>query len=151
MPQLKITLPDEIRSLLDRATAQSGKSLSQEIQARLMLTFERDLLDKPTQELLGAVESLANLIRSQLGQAWHEHAGANVALYAAVGAAMRRWQAPGEAVLPPVEQAQLVASDDPVAYGVALEALLYQIKRISSDLAREQLTDILEKGKGGKS
>jgi hypothetical protein len=143
-------LPDEIRSLLDRAVAQSGKSLSQEIQQRLVWTFEQELLDKPTRDLLVAVISLAALIRTQLGQAWYEQAGANEVFSAAIGSQVLRQRPPGEIVLPPAEE-RLIATDDPVALGVAIEALFYQVATIGTETMREQIEKEVKKAKGGKS
>jgi hypothetical protein len=158
MPQLKITLPDFIRADLDRASAKSGKSLSQEIQGRLARTFEQDTVDKPTQDLLAAIIRFDSVIQVQSGHAWHEHAGANVALSAAIRARLARLRPPGAMVLPPVEgRTQFVATDDPTEMGVGLEALQTQMAAIDDpdlieamEKSHQELKQIHE-GKGGKS
>jgi hypothetical protein len=140
MPQLKITLPDDIRADLDRAATKSGKSLSQEIQGRLARSFEQDTIDKPTQDLLAAIITFDGLIQTQSGQTWHERAGANVALSAAIRARLARLRPPGLAVLPPLEgRTQFVATDDPAEMGVGLEALALRMAAVDDPKLMEQM------------
>jgi hypothetical protein len=73
MQQLKISLPDETRAALDAASAQSGKSLADEIRTRLAWSFEQDAVDKPTRDLLVDIGGLAEQLARDKGFRWHSH------------------------------------------------------------------------------
>jgi hypothetical protein len=72
MQQLKISLPDGTRAALDEASAESGRSLAEEIRERLGWSFEYERLDKPTRELLFAAKELAAMFQPDTGENWSE-------------------------------------------------------------------------------
>jgi hypothetical protein len=69
---LKISLPDGTRAALDAASAQSGKSLAEEIRERLAWSFEADVSPGPMRDLLFAVRQLGRLFYIDTGRNWHE-------------------------------------------------------------------------------
>ena len=78
MQRLKIALPDELRARLDAASKKSGKSVAEEIRARVEASFTRDaVVDKPTRDFLEGLALMPAEIARELNAAWHEHAGAH--------------------------------------------------------------------------
>ncbi|MGY8706636.1 hypothetical protein RAD16_12930 [Bradyrhizobium sp. 18BD] len=82
--QLKITLEDDQRSHLDRATQVSGKSLSEEIRTRLSLSFLFEASGQNTCDLAIALLRLAAEVESDVGFAWFENEQARATFVAAV-------------------------------------------------------------------
>ena len=81
--QLKITLDDDQRSQLDRATEQSGKSLSEEIRDRLSLSFLFEMRGQDTSDLLIALLRIAAVVESEIGFDWSESEKARATFVAA--------------------------------------------------------------------
>jgi hypothetical protein len=125
MQSLKISLPDETRAALDAASAQSGKSLADEIRVRLARSFARDAGDKPTRDLQTAVDRLTNLIRWQFGHAWHSSADAYAAFTFGIMGAIGRHKPADDAAPKSDQPVQLIASDEPRTIGLGLEALAF--------------------------
>jgi hypothetical protein len=125
MQSLKISLPDETRAALDAASAQSGKSLADEIRNRLAWSFARDAGDKPTRDLQSAVDRLTNLIRLQFGHAWHSSADAYAAFTFGIMGAIGRHKPADDAAPKSDRPVPLIASDEPATIGIGLEALAF--------------------------
>jgi hypothetical protein len=141
MKQLKVGLPDALRSRLGTAAAASGKGLAEEIRGRLERTFENEIErgDAPTLKLSEAIEKLATLVSIQTGHAWHAHPAANRVMRFAITGRLARLTPQGDAVFAPSElpTARLVApgSDDPEAMGLALETLEFHTPPMTPELA----------------
>ena len=82
--QLKITLEDDQRSQLDRATEQSGKSLSEEIRDRLSLSFLLEMRGRDTADLLIALLRIADVVEDEIGFDWSESERARATFVSAV-------------------------------------------------------------------
>ncbi|MCK1407112.1 hypothetical protein [Bradyrhizobium sp. 76] len=82
--QLKITLDDDQRSQLDRATEQSGKSLSEEIRERLSLSFLLEMRSRDTADLLFALLRIADVVADEIGFDWSENERARATFVSAV-------------------------------------------------------------------
>jgi hypothetical protein len=63
---------------------QSDLGMTESIKRGLALLFARDLVDPKTRELADLVVTFASRIERETGHAWHSHAGANRALFAAL-------------------------------------------------------------------
>jgi hypothetical protein len=125
---LKISLPDDVRTALDAASAQSGKSLADEIRSRLAWSFRQDLVDKPTRDLQTAVDRLAGLVELQFGHAWHAGADAFAAFTLGVAGAIGRHKLDENAAPPKSgRRVRLIASDEPATIGLGLEALAFNM------------------------
>ena len=83
MKQLKISLPDDLRSQLDAAAEKTNQSLAEEIRSRLEQTFEADAFDRETRELAASVMRMANQIQRGFGS-WHQRPKAHEALARAI-------------------------------------------------------------------
>jgi hypothetical protein len=125
MQSLKISLLDETRAMLDAACAQSGKSLADEIRRRLAWSFAQEAVDKPTRDLQIAVKRLAGLTELQFGHAWHLGADAYAAFTFGLMAAIGRHKPADDAAPKSERPVQLIASDEPTAIGLGLEALAF--------------------------
>ena len=93
---------------------------------RLERTFVDDGIEPETRKLMAAIANLDFL--TWLGTnrlRWHSHPGANQVLRHAIAARLQRLRPPGEAVFATGELAvpPLVASEDPQAIGLAIEAI----------------------------
>jgi hypothetical protein len=85
MKQMKVALPDDLRARLDAASEKSGRSVAEEIRARVEQSFTRDaVVDKPTRDFLEGVALMAAEIELETGAAWHKHAGAHGVLTQAI-------------------------------------------------------------------
>jgi hypothetical protein len=124
MQQLKISLPDETRAALDAASAQSGKSLADEIRARLAWSFEQDAVDKPTRDLQADIAGLAEQLSRDKRFSWYAHDKARQTFIEAVKdwitnlKPTRRWpllkpETPGATAL-------MWGDDDPATLGRAI-------------------------------
>ncbi len=111
MKQLKVSLPDDLRAKLDKATTLSDKSLGDEIRTRLERTFDEDSVEKPTRDLIEAVKWMAAEIRRQVHLPWYYTVKSNEAM----AAAMQTWL---EIVRPPrTDEGDLFGPDDPPTLG----------------------------------
>jgi hypothetical protein len=85
MKQMKVALPEELRARLDAASEKSGRSVAEEIRARVEASFTRDaVVDKPTRDLFEGLALLPAEVEFETGAAWHEHAGAHETLTQAI-------------------------------------------------------------------
>jgi len=128
MTQLKVSLPDDLRSWLEAAVEGTGRSLGDEIRQRLEATFDREeKLDNQTLRLAYAIDRLASYVFLQTNHRWYDHAAANRVMRHAITARLARLRPEGDPVFQPDElpKHRLVAagSDDPEAMGLGLEAL----------------------------
>jgi hypothetical protein len=153
--QFNVSLGDALRSQLEAASEQSGKTIADEIRTRLSRSFQQDAVDKPTLNLIKAVLDLADFIRGQSGYAWFEHTGAKQALMFALQARLARMDPSGPPIpLEPGPRA-LVHSNDPSAVGLALEALHYRMPGLDDprllDGIEKAHQEITQQRKGDKS
>ena len=120
MQQLKISLPDETRAALDAASAQSGKSLADEIRERLAWSFEHEAVDKPTRDFLAGLALMPAEIELETGAAWHRHAGAYVVFREAILRRLARLKPEGSIAFGKRPH-QAVPGDDPEGIGLSIE------------------------------
>jgi hypothetical protein len=73
MKQLKISLPDDLRTRLDWVAQLSGKSVAEEIRSRVEETFQRRDTGPEMEALVEAVRWLARHIQIDMGAEWHQH------------------------------------------------------------------------------
>jgi hypothetical protein len=146
MKQLKVALSDDLRARLDAATARSGRSLADEIRRRVELSLEIDAEGGPTAALAQAVLDLAALVYIDTGQNWYSHAAAHWAFRTALTAWLQRRRPAGERKFAPgdLPSTRLVASDDPEAIGLALEAINFQQPAMTPEQQRK-LDEMREK------
>jgi len=80
MPQLKVTIPEDLRARLDAASAESGDSLAGEIRDRLEQVLRDEIeFDERTRKLGRDVMLLSRLIERHAQVPWHDHAAARTA------------------------------------------------------------------------
>jgi predicted DNA-binding protein len=92
--QYKITLGDDLRAQLDRASGRSGRPVSEEIRARLEQSLEDEVFDKPSRDFAAAVLDVAREIEMEIGNAWHKHAGAHRTFRRALLRILSKWRPP---------------------------------------------------------
>jgi hypothetical protein len=130
-----VVLSDEIRAGLEIAATRNGCSLGEEIRRRLHRTLLEDEIRASVKNLMSEVAILASLTRTQTGQDWRTHPGANAVLRHAISARLARTKNDGPETFAPSElpSKRLVApgSDDPHTMGLSLEA------RLDGNLRRE--------------
>jgi hypothetical protein len=101
MKQMKVALPDFLRTKLDAASEKSGRSVAEEIRARVEASFTRDaVVDKPTQDVVEAVAEMAAAIELEMGSAWHKHAGAHYAFGEVILTRLERFRPKGPIEMP---------------------------------------------------
>jgi hypothetical protein len=80
MPQLKVTIDEDLRARLDAVSAESGDSLAEEIRERLEQVLRDEIdFDERTRELGRNVMRLARLIERHAQVPWHDHGAARTA------------------------------------------------------------------------
>jgi hypothetical protein len=85
MKQMKVALPDELRASLDGVSERSGRSVAEEIRARVEASFARDAVaDVATRDFIEAVARMPAEIARETGANWDTHAGAHEVLAAAI-------------------------------------------------------------------
>jgi hypothetical protein len=128
--QMGVSLPDDLRKMLEDACAGTDRSIAEEIRRRLLRTFQDDVISMALRIFMAKVGLLGVLVRTQTGQDWRTHPAANAIMRHAFNALLARTKeagpeifAPGEL---PIPSRRIVAagSDDPQTMGVALEARL---------------------------
>jgi hypothetical protein len=126
MKQLKVSLPDDLRTRLEAVSAATGRSLGEEIRARIEQSFGWEGFDAPTLMLLMQIGRLAFLLPPQTGHPWHAHAGAHEVFRQAIGLLLARARPPGDPVLDPaaLPPDRPVASTDLAAMAAGLEAVV---------------------------
>jgi len=92
--QYKITLGDDLRARLDRASKQSGRPVSDEIRARLEQSLDDELFDKQSRDLTASVLNAAREVEIEIGKAWHKHAGAHRTFRRALLRVLSKWRPP---------------------------------------------------------
>jgi hypothetical protein len=150
MQQLKVSLGDDLRDYIETASAKAGHSLGEEIRQRLLASIADDHTDGPTRWLMLSVRGLAGKLKTDTGQDWHSHAGANRALRHALTALLERLRPKDkEAVFTADElpATRLVSSTDPEAIGLALEAVEFY-GRPFSDLQSGPVSSLFQKSEG---
>jgi hypothetical protein len=125
MKPLKVALPPDLRSRVERAAADHGRSLGEEIRARVEQSFGWERFDPRTRTFLIRIARLAFLLPEQVGHAWHGNAGAHEVFRQAIALLLARAKPPGEPMLDPAELPAdpLVASTDLTAVAAGLEAV----------------------------
>jgi hypothetical protein len=92
--QYKISLGDELRAQLDRASGRSGRPVSEEIRARLEQSLGDEVFDKPSRDFAAAVLDAAREVEIEIGKAWHKHAGAHRTFRRALLRVLSKWRPP---------------------------------------------------------
>jgi hypothetical protein len=133
MRQLKVSLPDDLRAKLDKASESSGKSLGDEIRTRLERTFHEDAVDGPTRNLIEAVKWISAEIGRQVQIPWYFSVKSKEAL----STALQTWL---EIINPlatagPVDDTQrdLFGPDDPPTLGRAVARHYRRIYELKHD------------------
>jgi hypothetical protein len=146
MKQIKVSLPDDVRAVIEKASAEAGHSLSEEIRRRLEQTLKENAYDSETRKLMAAVHRFAVLVKLQTNHRWQDHPAANRVMRQAITARLARLKPGGEPLFSPDElpSARLVTGDDPEAMGTGLEAIdFYQ-----PPVEEARLRELGEKTKG---
>ncbi|MFZ0147020.1 MAG: hypothetical protein WAM72_01505 [Xanthobacteraceae bacterium] len=126
MERLKVGFDEPLRRQLEEAAAAVGTSLADEVRVRVLQTFQADSIPKQSRALLSAIFNLMDLVEKQTGWPWHKHPLACDVLRHAIATLLDRVQPPEEpAGNPPRQPVPLVASKDPKAIGMGLEALAF--------------------------
>jgi hypothetical protein len=130
MKQIKVSIPDGVRDLLEAAATKAGRSLSEEARVRVEWTLEADGLDPETSKLTAMIERLAALVELQTGRPWHSHPACVHVLRDAIVARLERLKGDGEAVLN-LDELKLYGRPVPAAdqktWGPTLEAIDFHI------------------------
>jgi hypothetical protein len=96
MKQMKVALPDHLRARLNAASEKSGRSIAEEIRARVEQSFTRDAVaDTATRDFLEGVALMAAEIERETGANWHQHAGAHETLEWAIKFRLRELKPKG--------------------------------------------------------
>ncbi len=129
--QMGVSLPDDLRKMLEDACAGTDRSIAEEIRVRLLRTFQGEAISKPLRNFMTEVAMLAFMTEWQTHQDWRTHPAANAVLRHALNAMLARTKEAGPETFAPGElpSRRYVAagSDDPQTMGVALEANLQGI------------------------
>jgi len=113
MKQMKVALPDDLRARLDAASKKSGRSVAEEIRARVEASFARDVVvDKPTRDFLEGLALLPAEIELETGAAWHKHPGSHEAFVQAILSRLIRYKPKGSTAFGDRPHAT-VSTDDP--------------------------------------
>jgi hypothetical protein len=161
MKQMKVALPDELRQRLDAASEKSGRSVAEEIRARVEASFMRDaVVDKPTRDFLEGLALMPAEVELETGAAWHKHAGAWETLRAAILARLGRLKPKGSAAFGPRPHQAIPGPDDTQAIGQWIEYQLHETPDFTTSPLRRALEESLRQmmefrrqseKKGGKS
>jgi hypothetical protein len=125
MKQLKVSLPDDLRTRLEAVSTATGRSLGEEIRDRLEESFAWQEFGATTREFLLRAGHLTYLIPPQVGGRWNENAAAFEVFREAIALLLARARPPGEPV-PPTELPanRPVQVTDLRAMAAALEAIV---------------------------
>jgi hypothetical protein len=131
--QLAVALPPELRTQLETAARAADHSLAEEIRARLVSSFDQEVVDRPTRELAADVVGLAEQISSQKGFAWHSHEKAHETLVAAIVALLadRKPKRTAKIALP---SDLMWGDDDPATLGRSIARYYQQFKADTAEL-----------------
>ena len=139
MKQLKASMPDELDEKLEKASAESGRSLSAEICARIESSFAQEAVDTPTRTFLEGVSLMPAEIERETGACWHKHAGAWDAFTLAIRARLEALKPKGPTAFAERPHAT-VSTDDPIQLGVMVE---YRLRR-QPDFTNSSMRQLLE-------
>ena len=109
--QYKITLGDDLRARLDRASKQSGRPVSDEIRARLEQSFDDELFDEQSRELTAAIMEAAREVATETDKSWHRDAAAHRTFRRAMLRILSKWR-PADYVDNILEQVDLPPFQD---------------------------------------
>src|SRR5262245_47456441 len=85
MKQLKVSLPDDLRDRIEKASAASGLSLGEEIRRRIERSLdEEQAFDRQTLELAEDIKVRARKVQQQSEYPWYGHPKSREALAHAV-------------------------------------------------------------------
>jgi predicted DNA-binding protein len=90
--QYKITLGDDLRARLDKASKRSGRPVSDEIRARLEQSLDDDLFDEQSRELAAAILEAAREVKIETGAAWHSSGSAHRTFRRAMVRILSKWR-----------------------------------------------------------
>jgi hypothetical protein len=124
--QMGVSLPDDLRKMLEDACARADRSLAEEIRVRLYRTFDLEEIDPSVRSFMAETGLLAMFTGRQTGQDWRTHPAANAVLRHALNAWLTRTKENGPETFASGElpSSMLVCSDDPQTIGVGIEAIL---------------------------
>jgi hypothetical protein len=140
MKQMKVALPDDLRARLDAASEKSGRSVAEEIRARVEASFTRDVVDKPTRDFLDGVALMPAEIELETGAAWHKHAGAHETLKQAILARLEVLKPKGSTTFGDRPHAT-VRNHDPRELGLMIEFRLQQQPDFTNSSARRLMEE----------
>ena len=121
MKQMKVALTDHLRARLDAASEKSGRSVAEEIRARVEASFTRDaVVDKPTRDLVESIAGMAAEIALECGAAWHTHTGSHEALVQAIISRLDELKPKGSTAFGDRPHAT-TSEDDPKKLGAIIE------------------------------
>lgn len=146
MERINVSLPPELRGQLDAASAESGKSVADEIRSRLEWVFRLDgfePVDNPTLDLLSGIARIAADLVRETGSAWHAHAGTHSALRQAIRSRLERVRPEGDPAFGPRPH-RAGAFDDPQQIGMWAEFNDWE-HRDFEPAARQRLRQAMEK------
>jgi len=131
MKQLKVALPDDLRARLETASSRSGRSLADEIRARVEASFAQEAVDKPTRDFLEGVALMPAEIELETGAAWHKHAGAHAVFTQAILSRLEELKPKGSTAFGDRPHATVFDEDptllgDPTQLGAIIE---YRLRR----------------------
>ena len=113
-----LRLPRELHAQLKRAAA--GRSVSEEMRARLERSLLRDLADDaPTRALTEAISEVARNAKPYYGD-WHENPYAYAVFRIAVETVLSKMRPKGEAVAPSSTDDEWLPGDTPESAGANL-------------------------------
>jgi hypothetical protein len=137
MKPLKIAFSPDLRSRLESAAARHGRSIGEEVRARVQETFSREELGPHAQLLLLLIARLAAVAKLQTGRDWFADPATAKVFLDAVVAMLARWRPKGDAVLDPstLPPTRPVALDDIAGMGIAIEGIVSFEAQIDRALA----------------
>ena len=151
MKQMKVALPEELRARLDAASEKSGRSVAEEIRARVEASFTRDaVVDKPTRDLHEGVALMAAEIELETGANWHQHAGAHEVLAQAIRARLDELKPKGSTAFGDRPHAT-VFDDDPNQLGLIVEFRLRRYPDFTHSPSRQLMEDEHQRARLAKS
>jgi hypothetical protein len=93
--QIKIGLGDHLRAMIDHMAEENGRSVAEEIRARLLLSFQLEE-DPVTLALLHEIKVLAQMVQAAAGKDWHSDQRAQAIFAAAASDQIRSYAIDGQ-------------------------------------------------------
>ena len=150
MKQLKVALPDDLRARLETASSRSGRSLADEIRARVEASFAQEAVDKPTRDFLEGVALMPAEIELETGAAWHKHAGAHAVFTQAILSRLEELKPKGSTAFGDRPHAT-VFDDDPNQLGLMIEYRLRRYPDFTNSPSRQLMEDEHQRARIAKS